>query len=423
MRYLTSAVVVIAAGIACSRGPERNVAATMTGPTAISLAGPDSPAGGVSGSLVIHAFPGRQDLLTFRLELEARYQHGLFRTPIATYVDQEGEVVWMLEYLRYRVHGCDHATAIARVRTQVANGPAGPICAEPPDGLVAFPSRADVLDFRRVLEEIYQQMGRGLTLSYADLEGVAIWTAEYLRYRLNSCEHPAASEKTLTQVAGNPPPDTCFVPCSYLITPGNIHYSASAATGRVEIRPNRAGCAWTAASDASWLAFPSDYTSGNSFASIPYTVEQNNGADRLGRIRFAFPTGGSSMIVSQSGTPFVAGFTLVDTFRGPSGTTECQFRSANTPCTLTAFANLPGNTYTYAWSVSYFYGTLKQGTQTGASAIYAFADQCGGTESTPEGTFKEMVVILTISDELGNSITIRSGEGNSPALGVRLYTC
>jgi hypothetical protein len=281
-----------------------------------------------------------------------------------------------------------------------------------------------VLDFRRVLEEIYQQMGRGLTLSYADIEGVAIWVAEYLRYRLNSCDHSAASDKTLTQVSGNAAPATCFVPCTFEVFPSGIDLGASSFTGDFEVRTNRVGCGWTAGSDASWLTIPNDHTSGSAGTRIPYSVAANNGGDRVGRVRFAWSGGGgSSFRVFQAGTPFVAGFTLVDNFRGPQATTECQFRSPNTPCTLTAFANLPGNTYTYAWSVSYFYGTLKQITQTGASSTLTFSDQCGGTESSAEGTFKELLAILTISDEHNNSITIRSGEGSSPALGVRLGTC
>ncbi len=82
---------------------------------------------------------------------------------------------------------------------------------------------------------------------------------------------------------------------------------------------------------------------------MPYSVAVNNGRDRTGRIRFTWSGGEATFTVYQAGTPFTAGFTLNDSFRGADNTTECHFRSSNTPCTLTATANLPGNTYTYQW--------------------------------------------------------------------------
>ena len=62
---------------------------------------------------------------------------------------KEGEVVWLQEYIRYRVNGCDHATAMSRVLTQIDGGAAGGICSAPPEGVVNFPPRNDVFDARR----------------------------------------------------------------------------------------------------------------------------------------------------------------------------------------------------------------------------------------------------------------------------------
>ena len=68
-------------------------------------------------------FPPRNETLDFRNRLEVKYRDGLRRTSIATAVDNEGDVVWTQEYLRYRVNGCGHGDAIAKVFAQV-NGAA-----------------------------------------------------------------------------------------------------------------------------------------------------------------------------------------------------------------------------------------------------------------------------------------------------------
>jgi hypothetical protein len=73
-------------------------------------------------------FPPRNESLDFRNALEARYRDGLRRLPISTSVDVEGEVVWTQEYLRYRVNGCGHATAVQSVLTQIEGRPAPPVC-------------------------------------------------------------------------------------------------------------------------------------------------------------------------------------------------------------------------------------------------------------------------------------------------------
>ena len=73
-------------------------------------------------------FPPRNESLDFRNALESKYRDGLRRLPISTSVDVEGEVVWTQEYLRYRVNGCGHATAVQSVLTQIAGRPAPPVC-------------------------------------------------------------------------------------------------------------------------------------------------------------------------------------------------------------------------------------------------------------------------------------------------------
>lgn len=73
-------------------------------------------------------FPPRNESLDFRNALEAKYRDALRRLPISTSVDVEGEVVWTQEYLRYRVNGCGHGTAVQSVLTQIAGRQAPPVC-------------------------------------------------------------------------------------------------------------------------------------------------------------------------------------------------------------------------------------------------------------------------------------------------------
>ncbi len=73
-------------------------------------------------------FPPRNESLDLRNTLEAKYRDALRRPPSSTSVDVEGEVVWTQEYLRYRVNGCGHATAVQGVLTQIAGRPAPPVC-------------------------------------------------------------------------------------------------------------------------------------------------------------------------------------------------------------------------------------------------------------------------------------------------------
>jgi matrixin len=73
-------------------------------------------------------FPPRNEALAFRLALESKYRDGLGRTTGTSAVDLEGDVVWIQEYLRYRVNGCGHAVAVQNVLTQIDGFAAPPPC-------------------------------------------------------------------------------------------------------------------------------------------------------------------------------------------------------------------------------------------------------------------------------------------------------
>jgi hypothetical protein len=73
----------------------------------------------VCGSVSTMAFPPRNEPLDFRAQLEQKYRDGLRRGPSVTFVDVEGDIVWTLEYLRYRVSSCGHADAESKVFAQI----------------------------------------------------------------------------------------------------------------------------------------------------------------------------------------------------------------------------------------------------------------------------------------------------------------
>jgi hypothetical protein len=427
MRVRASLAILLLASVACSNPDRDRRTAGAAGPTGVSVI--DSPMAtvGVSGPMDVK-FPSRAETFEFRNQLETKYQTGLNRSASSTFVDREGEVVWLQEYIRYRVNGCDHTTAIQRVMAQIDGGAPGGICAENRDFVVVFPPRNETMDFRRQLETKYQSMGRGLQQTFVDMEGSVIWTQEYLRYRTNECDHATATQKVFAQIDGGPVSATCVPDCRYRVAPADRELDGGQQNNFVDLVGEPGGCAWTASSDASWLTFSSDYTSGTNGVSIPYTVMQNvSGGARTGRIRFAWQGGGTSHTIYQSGSAAITSFVMADTFRsGNSPTTECHFRAggSGSPCTFTATSNLPGGgAYTYNWTATYFYGTQKTVTQLGSSNQFTISDVCGGDGSSPTGNSGDLSVTLTVTDSLGNTQTIRSGDGMQPALTIWRFSC
>jgi hypothetical protein len=423
--HTVTAVVVLAAAVACS-SPDRARRMSPTAPTAGTTVGTGPMGlGGISGPMDV-LFPSRADAFEFRNQLETKYQTGLNRSASLTSVDREGEVVWVQEYIRYRVNGCDHLTATERVMAQIDGNPPGGICAENRDFVILFPPRDQILDFRRQLETKYlQSLARGPAPTFVDIEGSVIWTQEYLRYRVNECDHNSAVQKVMAQIDGGAVADTCVPACRYRAAPGDREVSDGQQTNSFDLVGEPGGCAWTASSDASWLTFPSDLTSGTNSVTIPYTVLQNvSGGPRIGRIRFAWAGGGAAHTIFQAGSALISSFTMTDSFRsGGSPATECHFRSMATPCTFTATDNFPGGNNVYTWTATYFYGTEKTTTQTSASNQFTITDACSGTDSTASGNHGDLTVTVTITDSAGNSQTITSGQGMQPALRIVRFTC
>jgi hypothetical protein len=75
--------------------------------------------------------------------------------------------------------------------------------------VVAYPPRADTLDFRRQLESKYSSMGRTASQVNVDQEGEATWIEEYSRYRTNGCDHNTATQRVMEQIDGAAPGALC----------------------------------------------------------------------------------------------------------------------------------------------------------------------------------------------------------------------
>lgn len=73
----------------------------------------------VCGATTTTAFPPRNEPADFRAQLELKYRDGLRRGPTTTFVDAEGDIVWTLEYLRYRLSSCGHVAAESKVFAQI----------------------------------------------------------------------------------------------------------------------------------------------------------------------------------------------------------------------------------------------------------------------------------------------------------------
>jgi hypothetical protein len=156
-------------------------------------------------------FPPRNETYDFRNWLESAYSTRLGRPAGLSYSDVEGSVVWVQEYLRYRLNLCSHEQAVERVRIQIAGGGVPGVCGTPPlASVIAFPPRDETYGFRLQLEDFYRiDLARAAVRTSVDAEGDVVWIQEYLRYRLNGCTHAQSIEKVTQQIEGGGVPPVC----------------------------------------------------------------------------------------------------------------------------------------------------------------------------------------------------------------------
>jgi hypothetical protein len=184
---------------------------TLYGAPGDDSGGSEGSGGSDGGSGAAISFPPRNETYEFRNWLESTYASRLGRPAGLSYSDVEGSVVWVQEYLRYRLNACSHAQAVERVRIQIAGGGVPGVCGTPASAsAIAFPPRDQTYGFRLQLEDFYRvDLGRAAVRTSVDAEGDVVWIQEYLRYRLNGCTHAQSISKVTQQIEGRGVPAAC----------------------------------------------------------------------------------------------------------------------------------------------------------------------------------------------------------------------
>jgi hypothetical protein len=149
-------------------------------------------------------FPVEGEVLAFRSMLEVTYATILGRAPEPTRVPPREAMRWTRRYLRYRVHGCTHVTAMANVIGQVEGGGIAPLCALP--DAVQFPPWNETVELRRALDEKRHHFSGSSQTSAVDVEGEAVWLQQYLELRVANCSHQDASQAVLDRIVSGKPP-------------------------------------------------------------------------------------------------------------------------------------------------------------------------------------------------------------------------
>jgi len=179
-----------------SAGP---VSSTAPATSSRGVVGVSATAGGDRHTVI--GFPPRNEPNAFFQNLIALYRDVLRRPQTSiTYVDAEGENVWLTEYFRLYLNGCSHQEAVSRTISQIRSGGSQAVCGgETP----TFPPRNLPNEFQAQLEATYRDvLRRPLILSYVDSEGANVWLAQYLRFRVGGCTHAEAESKVFTEIRG-----------------------------------------------------------------------------------------------------------------------------------------------------------------------------------------------------------------------------
>jgi hypothetical protein len=147
------------------------------------------------------AFPPRNEPNAFYEDLQVLYRDYLKRSQTArSYVDPEGENVWLTEYFRFYLNGCSHQEAMSRTIAEIRSGSTWPVCG---GETLIFPPRNLPYEFQALLESTYHEiLGRSQSPYYVDSEGANVWLAQYLRFRVTGekCVHAFAENKVFAEI-------------------------------------------------------------------------------------------------------------------------------------------------------------------------------------------------------------------------------
>jgi hypothetical protein len=142
---------------------------------------------------------------------------------------------------------------------------------------------------------------------------------------------------TVTQAAANtpPPPPPPSPACTYSIAPPSQNVGAGAATGTVTVTAG-AGCAWTATSNAAWIAITSGAT-GTGNGSVGFSVAANTGAARTGAATIATQT--FTVTQAAGAAPCTYSISPTEANIGPDAAQGTVTVTAGAGCAWTATSN------------------------------------------------------------------------------------
>jgi len=180
-------------------------------------------------------------------------------------------------------------------------------------------------------------------------------------------------------------------PCRYDVGPSSQNVSASGNSGTINIA-TASDCAWTAASDASWIALASS-AAGNGNGTVSFTVAPNSGGTRSGAIVVAnqratitqagadgpacsvtiSPTSQSVAAAGGAGTPITV---------SAAGSCQWTATSGATWITINSGATGTGNG-TVMFSVAANTGAARTGTLTIASRVFTVTQGASSSPAPP----------------------------------------
>jgi hypothetical protein len=238
--------------------------------------------------------------------------------------------------------------------------------------------------------------------------------------------HARATNGTITTAYSATETFRTPVVCSYALSSTSVAAPAAGGPASVAVTTTT-GCAWTAASNASFITVVGG-SSGTGNGTVTLNVDANTGAERTGTVTIAGTTVTVTQAAASAGPNLVASFNLIDPGSQAGPTTECRIKSATssqTTCVLqsTSFTFGRNTIVSYAWSVRYAYDTGRAIDQTSSSPTLSFTDLCGLPGSSDDGASQPLEVTLTVTDNNGETATATAGAGSQPALRVRLFTC
>jgi hypothetical protein len=254
-----------------------------------------------------------------------------------------------------------------------------------------------------------------------DAEGGVVWTQEYLRYRVNQCDHPTSVQKVFSQIDGGGVSPTCFVPpCIFTVTPTTQSVPAAGGTFTAIVTKTSGDCSFSAESLGSFVTLVSGTSGSAATTTLTYTVAPSSTGPRSTQIRIRWTNNSTLLEINQGAS--AGSFTLTDPQNSVNPAFTCLIRTASTPCVLQATGNVTAGA-TFTWTVSYTYGiTPFTHTQSGASSSFTFNQSCGGSGATSGGSETALNVTLTVNDANGTTTTT-SGSGGQPPLTITFFTC